>query len=255
MKYYISASTDVGNYRDVNQDSCLVRKLRTKIGNMAFAVMCDGMGGLADGEVASSSVVNAFSEWFYRYLPTLSQSEIKESDIKAQWTSVAQSINDGIKMYGRQHQCMTGSTVTVLLLTDDKYYLLNIGDSRAYVVKEKVTQMTVDHTLVEREMRLGNMTPEQAAVSPMRSVLTRCVGVTEKVFPDFFFGKTQKNAVYFLCSDGFRHKITNDEIKDCFLQGVKEKEPQMKKREEYLIDLNKKRNESDNISVITIVTR
>ena len=116
-----------------------------------------------------------------------------------------------------------------------------------------VRQLTEDHTVVANEVRLGNLTKEQADHSSIQNVLTRCVGVQEEVYPDLFFGEVQRDAVYMLCSDGFRHRITEDEMQK-YLRRPAEGSLQMKRQEEYLIELNKQRGETDNISVITIHT-
>lgn len=256
MNYYISASTDVGNTRKVNQDSALVRKVNTKTGNMVFAVVCDGMGGLSHGEIASASLVCAFSDWFYKCLPDLSQNEISDNDIRKQWSSLLSAMNNNIKTYGERNSCRIGSTVTAMLITDYRYFLMNVGDSRAYRIKDDVRQLTQDHTLTEHHIKLGNMTREQAATSPMRSVLTRCIGAADSVNPDYFFGDTEADSVYMLCSDGFRHKITNDEFKEhLYLKTKDDPKSLLKKQEEFLINLNKERNESDNITVISVAVQ
>ena len=101
--------------------------------------------------------------------------------------------------------------------------------------------------------RYKMLTKEQADHSSIQNVLTRCVGVQEEVYPDLFFGEVQRDAVYMLCSDGFRHRITEDEMQK-YLRRPAEGSLQMKRQEEYLIELNKQRGETDNISVITIHT-
>lgn len=254
MNFYISATTDIGNQRKINQDSLFVRKLKTRTGKMVFAVLCDGMGGLNIGEVASASLIAAFTNWMYQELPALSQGLLEDYMIREQWGDLITVQNDQIRIYGKKNHCMTGSTVTALLLTEYRYYLLNIGDSRAYEIGRQVTQLTEDHTAVANEVRLGNLTKEQADHSPIQNVLTRCVGVQEHVYPDLFFGDVQKDAVYLLCSDGFRHQITGDEMKEYLLFSARRNISEMKRQEEYLIELNKQRGETDNISVITIYT-
>lgn len=255
MEFSISATTDIGVKRKVNQDRLFVRKIRSQTGNMVFAVLCDGMGGLKHGEVASASVLSAFTDWMYTQLPILSQKPLEDHTIRAQWTSVIDSQNSVIRSYGMQNNCSMGSTVTVLLLTETRYFLLNIGDSRAYEIGDNVLQLTADHTLLAREIMMGNISPEQAENSPMQNILTRCVGVEESVYPDMFFGETKNNVVYMLCSDGFRHCITKDEIREHLLENVRADASGLKRQEEYLIELNKQRGETDNISVITIYAR
>ena len=141
-----------------------------------------------------------------------------------------------------------------MLLTENHYYVMNVGDSRAYEITEHLTQITNDQTFVAREVALGNMTPEQAEVDERRSVLLQCIGASEEVYPDFFTGPARVNATYMLCSDGFRHEITPGEIYDKFQPGVLWDDRTMNQHTIDLIELNKQRNERDNISVVLVRT-
>lgn len=254
MDFYISASTDTGIRKKINQDSLFVRKLNTQAGKMVFAVLCDGMGGLKRGEVASASIISAFTNWMYDRLPLLTVDPTAKYDdvIKEQWGRIAELQNDRIRLYGIENHCSIGSTLTAMLLTEKKYFLLNIGDTRAYEITDTVVQLTEDHTVAAEEIRLGNINEEQAERSPIQGVLTRCIGVHNNVQADMFFGEVRKGAVYMLCSDGFRHKITADEMREHLCLETKSDPTIIKSREEYLIELNKERGEKDNISVITI---
>ena len=255
MEFIISAVSDVGISKSVNQDGLFVSKGKTSAGNVAFAVMCDGMGGFSFGEIASTALVEAFSEWFLQQFPCLSKTEICDEKIVQQWTAVAKAVNKKIKRFGTEKQCRLGSTITVLLLTEERYFIMNIGDTRAYVLKKIANQLTVDHTLIEHQIRLGNISRKQADISSMRNVITRCVGVTEEVYPDFFFGTTKKEAVYLLCTDGFRHKISEEEILNEFSKNVIHDSGEVYKSLTSLVALNKERKEKDNISVISIITK
>ena len=252
MEFVISAATDVGTRKKINQDSLFVRKIRTRAGKMVFAVLCDGMGGLTHGELASASILSAFTEWMYVQLPVLSQKPLEDCAIREQWSETIRCQNDKIRAYGCRNQCAVGSTVTALLMTENRYFLLNIGDTRAYEIGENVVRLTEDHTLAAKEVRLGNMTDAQAEKASIRNVLTRCVGVEDRVRPDMFFGDVRKNTVYMLCSDGFRHCITADEMKEYLLRNTWNDSYEIKQQEERLIELVKRRGETDNISVITI---
>ena len=103
-------------------------------------------------------------------------------------------------------------------------------------------------------MEQGLLTLEQAETDPRRSVLLQCIGASDVVYPDFFLGEVKKDAVYMLCSDGFRHEITAEDIFAYFHPGRMLNEMIMKESETALIALNKQRQEKDNISVITIRT-
>lgn len=254
MNYIISASTDVGIKKDTNQDSLFVRTLKTPTGRMVFAVLCDGMGGLSKGEVASASLINAFSDWMSQNLPSLSQGAIEDFVIRQQWDSVVTRQNEKTMNYGKQNGVNLGTTVVALLLTSQRYYVMNVGDSRAYEITQNLVQLTKDQTVVANEVALGNMTQEEADKDPRRNILLQCVGASNIVLPDFFYGETQPNAVYMLCSDGFRHEITPQELLSAFVPEQMTDAGVMKQRADELIEVNKQRNEQDNISVITIRT-
>ena len=254
MNFIISALTDVGLKKETNQDSLLVRTLNTTKGRMVFAVLCDGMGGYEKGEVASASVIHAFSEWMLHSLPEILQVPIEDSAIRSEWTAIAEQMNEKIKAYGHQHNIKLGTTVSTLLLTSSRYYIMNVGDSRVYEIKEEVRQITDDHTLVEREVKEGKISKEEAKSDKRRNILLKCIGASQKLVPDFFFGESLLDAVYMLCTDGFRHEITDDEIATALQPNQMLSVMDMEKGMGELIEMNKKRGEKDNISVITIRT-
>jgi serine/threonine protein phosphatase PrpC len=254
LNYIISAGTDVGIVKDTNQDSLFVRTLKTPQGRMVFAVLCDGMGGLSKGEVASAAVIHAFSEWMNNDLPALTREPIEDSEIRSRWDTIVTQENERIKEYGLRFNDHLGTTVTALLLTDNRYYIMNVGDGRVYEITDSLKQFTNDQTVVAREVANGNMTQEQADADPRRNVLLQCIGASDVVVPDFFYGKPMQNAVYMLCSDGFRHEIKPHEIQSAFQPGNMMSAEDMKARMDSLIELNKQRKEEDNISVITIRT-
>lgn len=254
MNFIVSANTDIGIVKNTNQDSLSVKVINTSIGRMSFAILCDGMGGLAKGEVASASVIRAFDEWVNNELPLLCSAPLDENTIKAQWEKILLDQNNIIKTYGARQGVKLGTTAVVMLLTDNQYFIMNVGDSRAYEFTETMAQLTNDQTFVAREVALGNMTPEQAEVDERRSVLLQCIGASEEVYPDFFVGETKQNATYMLCSDGFRHEITPDEIFAKFQPGVLLDDSTMNQNTLDLIELNKQRNERDNISVVLVRT-
>lgn len=254
MNFIVSATTDIGLTKTTNQDSYNVRVFSTKLGKMVLAVLCDGMGGLAKGEVASASLVNAFCKWADSRLPVLCETGITDSAIRADWVEIATQYNEKIKAYAKSWGTNMGTTVTAMLITETRYYIINVGDTRAYEITDAVTVLTKDQTVVAREIALGHLTEEQAKTDPHRSVLLQCVGASEEVYPDMFFGDTKLNAVYMLCSDGFRHEITNEEIYQYLNPNVMVGAEGMKRNMDALIEINKQRQERDNISVVSVRT-
>lgn len=254
MNFIISATTDIGLTKSTNQDSYNVRVFSTKQGKVVLAVLCDGMGGLSKGEVASASLVNAFCKWADNRLPILCENEITDADIRSDWVGIATEYNEKIGAYGASCGISMGTTVTAMLLTEKRYYIMNVGDTRAYEIADAITVLTKDQTVVAREVELGNITLEEAEHDSRRSVLLQCVGASDEVYPDMFFGNTKLNAVYMLCSDGFRHEITEGEIYQYLNPNVMVDADGMKQNMDALIDLNKQRQERDNISVVSIRT-
>lgn len=254
MNYIISASTDIGNTKQTNQDSYNVRVFSTSKGKMTFAILCDGMGGLAKGEVASSSVVKAFVNWSDNALPKLVENGISDAAIRNDWVNIVTEYNEKIKLYGKKIGAAVGTTVTAMLITETRYYIINVGDTRAYEILDSLKVLTKDQTVVAREVELGNLTLEEAKSDPRRSVLLQCVGASEMVYPDMFFGDAKLNAVYMLCSDGFRHEISEEEIYAYLNPNMMLSVDDMKRNVDTLIDLDKQRQERDNITVISIRT-
>ena len=223
-------------------------------GKMAFAVLCDGMGGLQHGEIASTQVVSAFVDWMYQRLPTLlNQQLLLDHIVRGEWCALVESQHLLLRELGQESNWKIGTTATVLLLTESRYFLLNIGDSRAYCMKATgIRQLTEDHTVVNREIALGNLTPEQAENAPIRNLLTRCIGVGDYQQPDLFFGVPERETIYLLCSDGFRHCISSKEIHSAIFNAQCTGATELRRRSERLVELNKQRGENDNISVITV---
>ena len=254
MNFIVTANTDIGIVKDTNQDGMSVKVINTSQGRMVFAILCDGMGGLAKGEVASTTVVSAFNDWVNNELPVLCNAPIEDSVIREQWEKIILEQNNLIKDYGAKQGIRLGTTIVVVLMTQTRYYMLNIGDSRAYEISDMLYQLTEDQTFVQREMNAGRMTEEEAKVDPRRSVLLQCVGASDYIYPDMFFGEVKDNAVYMLCSDGFRHEITPDEIYEKFQPNALLDVESMNENTRQLIELNKQRAERDNISVVLVRT-
>lgn len=254
MNYIVTANTDIGITKSTNQDSVSLKVFNTPQGRMALAVLCDGMGGLAKGEVASASVIRAFDRWARTELPQLCGRPIEDSELRRQWDRLVVEQNAAISAYGARQGIRLGTTVVALLLTQTRYYILNVGDSRAYEIKNGLKQLTQDQTFVAREVALGKMTEEQAETDERKSVLLQCVGASESVYPDMFFGTPENDAVYMLCSDGFRHEITPEEIYAGFRPERLLNEQEMNRSAAELIELNKQRRERDNITVALVRT-
>lgn len=254
MEYLISANTDIGTTKKTNQDSLDMKILNTSQGRMVFAILCDGMGGLEKGEVASSAVIQEFDRWVKNELPVLCNGMIEDNLIRRQWENIIERMNHNISNYGARQGVKMGTTVAAILLTGTRYYILNVGDSRVYEIADSVRQLTTDQTFVGREVALGHMTEKEAQNDKRKNILLQCVGASDEVYPEMVYGDTKKDAVYMLCSDGFRHEISTEEIFQSFMPQELVNTDIMYQRTEMLIEENKKRGERDNITAALIRT-
>lgn len=252
MEYMVSAYSDIGIKKNSNQDSLLLQVADTDYGKVALAVVCDGMGGLSKGELASATLINRFSEWFMQKFPKILYEPFDEHRLRRSWERLLIDTNEEISKYSINNHLTMGTTVVALLLLRGKYFIINVGDSRAYLLTNKLQQITKDQTFVQKEIDIGRMTIEQGMSDPRKSVLLQCVGASTVIEPDFYTGEVTRNSLFLLCSDGFRHTIAPDEIYEVMLPEHQHTEEQMLSNIKKLIELCKRREEEDNISVILV---
>jgi len=247
-----TADTDIGISKSTNQDSVLIKHASYDGGEVLMAVVCDGMGGLSKGELASATVIRAFADWFDAYLPY----ELENVDMQViggKWSLLLKDLNVKISEYGKKIGADLGTTFSGILFIGDQYLIVHVGDSRVYHIGASMRQLTTDQTFIAREISRGTMTLEQAKTDKRRNLLLQCVGASEVVEPQVLCGKTETGA-YMLCSDGFRHEITEDEMYESLNPINLMNKQAMHNNTKYLIEQVKSRMEKDNISVILIKT-
>lgn len=250
MKFIATADTDVGIVKDRNQDSLLIKHAKSSKGEVLLAIICDGMGGLAKGELASATVVREFSCWFEEELPF----ELENLDmhvIGGKWSLMLKDLNIRILEHGQNNKISMGTTFTGILIVDNHYVIVHVGDTRVYYIGKSLEQLTNDQTFIAREISRGSMTLEQSKTDKRRNMLLQCIGSSEKIEPEIIVGDCEKGT-YMICSDGFRHEITENELYESLnpINFVNKKA--MHAKANYLIEQIKKRQEKDNISVILI---
>lgn len=219
MLFEATGYSNVGQTRESNQDSYLIKIASTTMGDVALLAVADGMGGLESGELASASVIRMLSTWFDTKLPAaLEAMEASvggfEQFVDGQWNGLIQDMNMALIRHGMSERMNLGTTLTAMLAIGGRYSIVHVGDTRAYEVgDDRVVQLTEDQTFVRREVAAGRMTPEEAMVHPRRNVLLQCLGSTKEVVPDLIHGNLDRDAIYLLCSDGFRHVLTDGEVR------------------------------------------
>lgn len=247
----MTSVTDVGARKKTNQDSCLCIQGTYKDHEFAVACICDGMGGLAKGEVASAALIKAVEEWCEKDLPDFLQSGKTRVFDK----SVGRMLCDTsirIKNYSAGIGAC-GTTIAMVVLYRHTFHIVNVGDSRVYMFTKSLHQLTKDHTYVQREVDRGHLTLEEAEHHPRRSVLLQCVGAGETLAPDYLHGRYHDSTTFLVCCDGFRHVLTPREMEDCFLPANILDEQKAARDLQSCVNLIKSRGEKDNISAILVV--
>lgn len=251
MRFVATADTDIGIVKTTNQDSVLIKHASyNNDDEVLMAIVADGMGGLSKGELASATVIRKFSKWFEEELPF----ELKRVDmnvIAGKWSLMIKTLNSEILEYGKTINESLGTTFTGILFIGEQYLIVHVGDSRMYKIDSYIKQITVDQTFVAREIARGTMTPEQAKSDKRRNLLLQCVGASKVVEPQIICGKVE-NGAYMLCSDGFRHEITEEEMYESLNPVNLMNKDAMHSNARYLIEQVKSRGERDNISVVII---
>jgi len=198
-----AALTDVGVVRSGNEDNYLM------LSDRGVFIVADGMGGHAAGEVASEMAVRITS----REIGSIRG--LAEPQVGERIRSAIRMANDAIfeRTISEHDKRGIGTTATVLVLMRGRYLIGQVGDSRAYLLRDGAfTQLTKDHSYVQEQVDAGLLTPEQARVHPYSNVITRCVGASVDVVPDLYFGSLNTGDVVLLASDGLTGMLEDEQL-------------------------------------------
>ncbi|MCQ2474752.1 MAG: Stp1/IreP family PP2C-type Ser/Thr phosphatase [Clostridia bacterium] len=211
----ITAKTDIGIVRDNNQDSYAAGELS---GGAAFAIVCDGMGGAAEGALASSVAVNAIREKLTNsFFPGMSDISVRSLLISSV-ENANKAVYD-LSLTDKKYDGM-GTTVVASIVRNGFAYVVHAGDSRAYLIhNNEIRQITKDHSVVQNMLEKGEITSEEAFDHPDKHIITRALGVDENVRVDFAQEEFE-NDILLLCSDGLTNYVHDDEIKEILTDSV-----------------------------------
>lgn len=260
--------SDKGRVRRANEDACAASPA------MDAYVVCDGMGGAAGGEVASHLAVETF-------LAHLAPNGTPHARVQSRVGAAVQAANEAVYRQARQSPHLTGMGTTLVGLlhapivagdeetsakrtarnhtnarsTDPPtLWLVHVGDSRCYLQRRgELKLLTRDHSLVEEQLRAGQITPEQAAESPMRNLITRAVGSQSTVDPEIHGHRPHTGDLYLLASDGLTRELTDQNIAEV-LSDI----PQDPKKSDLhtackaLVDAANENGGGDNITVLLV---
>jgi PPM family protein phosphatase len=239
MDFSIWAQTDVGLKRKQNQDSILVEK------KLGLVVVADGMGGHKGGEVASDIAITTAKKIMQDQLMT--GDKVNPRDLVEKIITVSnKNIFHEAHVVNTELQGM-GTTMVVGIITEKNIYFGNVGDSRAYLYKDKnLWQVTEDHSLINEQIKAGFLSEEESETAAGKNVITRSVGFAEEVDVDVFEREISPGETYMLCSDGLCGLISDQDISDLFQANPIDKVTPV------FVEEAKKAGGDDNISVIVV---
>lgn len=203
VKFTCAGRTDVGVIRSGNEDNYLI------VPERGVFIVADGMGGHAAGEVASEMAVKIIAE---RLEGIHGAGDARAADLMRQ---AIQEANGAIftRTLSEQDKRGMGTTATAMVINGTRYLIGQVGDSRAYVMRERrLAQLTKDHSYVQEQVDAGYLTPEQARTHPYSNVITRCVGANSDVAPDVYAGTLRSDDIYLLASDGLTGMLEDHDL-------------------------------------------
>jgi serine/threonine protein phosphatase PrpC len=236
MRLVFAAATDVGRMRKNNEDSYL--------SSQPVAAVADGMGGHSAGEVASAIAIEELAAlrnrgpWEHE---TAATDDLKQAILQA---------NRRIREMAARDRRLNGmgTTLVALLEDGDMVHVANVGDSRGYLLRQgELSQVTVDHSLVQELVDEGRLSPEDAERHPQRSVITRALGIDPEVEFDLFTYKLQVGDRLLLCSDGL-----SDVVEPARIRKVLLRVPNAQRAARELITVANEQGGPDNITVIVV---
>ena len=209
MKSY--CITDVGQRRVTNQD--FVYRSDEPVGNLPnLYIVADGMGGHKAGDYASHYTAETLIESVTEDEEKNPIKIIRKAIEKANERVLEKSLSD-------EELAGMGTTVVVATVIGHYLYVANVGDSRLYLITDKITQITKDHSLVEEMVRIGEINREQARNHPDKNIITRAVGIKKEVKIDFFDMRLEKGDLILMCSDGLSNMLEDREIEEIIKKG------------------------------------
>lgn len=235
----VGSLTDIGKVREINQDSYAVNE------GQGLFIVADGMGGHAAGEKASQTAVQIITERLDGAMGGSTNGQLLDALQTAIQDANREIINASMEDSSMRGM---GTTATVLVTKGNQLYVGHVGDSRAYLIRNRrIDQITEDHSIVAQLVRARAITPQEAARHPYRNVITRCLGMQVEVEADTQQRELKPGDRLLICSDGLSGLVSDDEM----LQMVLSSDDPQKTCQD-LVNLALERGGSDNITVVLI---
>ena len=239
----VSAKTDIGMKRSTNQDSFSYGQLEN--GTVTWAVVCDGMGGMAAGNVASATAVEVIAGALEQNLSPKSSASFVRNLLK----TAIDSANARVYDMAAENEEMRGmgTTVVAVVVVKGVAYFAHAGDSRAYLYSaDKLEQITTDHSVVQTLIEKGQLTEDEAKNHPNKNIITRALGVASYIDIDFDEREVVEGDTILLCTDGLTNCIDDELIK------LAASDNDFESLAERLVELANQNGGNDNITAVAV---
>lgn len=239
---HFASLTDIGTHRQANQDACII------LPDLGLLAVADGMGGLAKGEVASGAAIALIREAHRALSEVINQVDADPGvrnriALGGALGQIAELGSSRVQLLSQGSN--SGTTLVLGVVAGGHLLVLNVGDSRAYVLREgQLRMLTDDHSVAAAQLRSGLMTPEEYATSPYQHMLYQALGIRNEMDPDIFDEPLAHGDIVLLCSDGLTGPVTDEEIAALILE-----HPDLKVASQKLVDKANERGGPDNITV------
>lgn len=234
------ALTDIGMNRSMNQDYVYASTMPVGSLDNLF-IVADGMGGHKAGDFASRFVVEKLTEYFAKPFPDKDVHSIIREGIRKVNRELYETANQNEDLRG------TGSTLVLATIRGNVLYVANVGDSRLYLLRDELEQITRDHSYVEELVALGKMKRGSRDYLENKNIITRAIGADEDVDVDLFALKLKSRDVILMCSDGLSNMVDEFEM-----EYIIRAEESISEKAQGLVDAANRSGGKDNISVILV---
>lgn len=260
MHYLTGVYWNRGSVAVHNQDSLILQQVLTGRGRILLAAVCDGMGGLQQGETASGYMAENLQEWFYGYLMRAVYKKKPYWMIRRSVDRLVYHVQEQLRQYGTKEQCDLGTTMSVLVLWEHTYLIWHLGDSRIYYIhrtkyRRNKPRSGKDKLKPHRDRQGGKETIAECMTKDHamgRNRLTKCVGSFGFYRPDYRMGMVKEGEAFLLCSDGLWHCVTDQELAAVLSPKQMREETQAERRLREIGDACMKRGERDNLSAVYV---
>ncbi len=217
IRLKVHSKTDIGLVRKSNQDF-VINKIFSN--NIAWSIVCDGMGGAKAGDIASKTAATKISEFFEFSIEKETTDDIRQLHLEAiKYANkvIFQNASNDKELAGM------GTTVVVSMIHEGYLHTSHVGDSRAYLIRNGIIkQLTIDHSVVQEMIKNGEITENEAQTHPRKNLITKALGVNKTVTCDYNRTKVQKDDIIMLCTDGLTNYLTSQEIQKILLENTLE---------------------------------